>query len=126
MKRSWLGLGLLILLLAAALAATWFMTGIHEDMTLDLEQSARCAGSGDWENAQLFLTRAEDHWTKWEHLCACFADHEPVEEMDAALAALKVYCEVRDGAAYRAACAVLIQNLTALGESHAPTWWNLL
>lgn len=126
MKRCWLGFGLLLVLLVLSLAATGFMTRIHESMALELEQSAECALLGDWDNTELFFRLAQRNWSKWEHLRACFADHEPAEEIDASLEALKVYCQARDAVTYRAACAALVCQVRAMGEAHQAVWWNLL
>ena len=125
MKRSWLGLGLLALLLAVSVAVTGFMTRIHEDMALDLEQSAECALLGDWENTSLFLGRANRSWKKWAHLRSSFADHGETEAVDAALASLEIWFQTKDAVSYRAACASLGKQVKALGEAHKLTWWNM-
>jgi hypothetical protein len=125
MKRSWIGFGLLVGVLVIALLATGFMTRIHEEVALELRQSAQCALLGEWENVQLFLTRAQRNWTKWGHLRACLMDHTPAEEMDAAFASLDIYRQGRDAIAYRAACAVLVSRMEALAEANTASWWNL-
>jgi hypothetical protein len=125
MKRSWIGLALLLVLLVISLAVTGFMTRIHEDLALDLRQSAESALLGDWDNVQLFLRRANRSWTKWGHLRASFADHKEVEAVDAALASLEIWRQSKDAAAYRAACAALTKQVEALGEAHKLTWWNV-
>ena len=125
MKQSWLGLALLIVLLAVSVAVTGFMTRIHEDISLDLEQSAQCALLGDWDNTSLFLGRASRGWEKWAHLRTCFADHGETEKIDAALASLAVWRQAKDATAYRAACAALVRQVQALGEAHELTWWNV-
>ena len=126
MKRCWIGFGILGALLVLSLLATGFMTRVHEDSVLDLEQSARSALLGDWDSVQLFLRKAGNHWDKWEHLRACLMDHGPAEDIDAAFAELEVYVLAKEATAYRAACAALVCRLEALGSAHAPVWWNLL
>ena len=125
MKRSWMGLALLLVLLAASLLVTGFMDRIHEEMALDLQQSAECALLGDWDNVQLFLKRTNRVWEKWDRLRSCFADQKAVEDVDAALAALEIWRQSRDAAAYRAACAALTKQVEAMGEAHKLTWWNV-
>lgn len=126
MKRSWIGFGLLMVLLALSLLATAFLTRIHDQTVLELQQSQECALLGDWDNVQLFLRRAQNRWDKWEHLLACLTDHEPAEEIESAFAVLDIYRQSKDALSYRAACADLICQVNALGSSHAPVWWNLL
>lgn len=126
MKRCWLGFGLLLLLLTLSLVITAMMTRIHEDTERDLTQSAQCALLGEWENVDLFLRRAHRSWRKWAHFRSALADHEPLEDIDAAFEVLFVYRQARDATAYRAACVHLAKQMDALGESHRPVWWNLL
>lgn len=126
MKRSWLGFGLLLVLLILSLAATGLMTRIHQEIALDLAQSSECALLGEWEDTQLFLHRARRIWTKWEGLRACLSSHEPTEDIDAAFAALQIYCQSRNAAAYRAACAMLTCRVRAIGDAQRPVWQNLL
>ena len=125
MKRSWIGFGLLIVILALSLLATGMMTRIHEDVALKLEQSSECALLGDWDDAKLFLTRARRNWDQWEHLRSCLMDHTPAEEMDAEFAALEVYRQSKNPVAYRAACAILTSRMKALAEAQKLTLWNI-
>ena len=125
MKRSWIGFGMLLVILALSLLATGMMTRIHEEVALELKQSEECALLGDWDNVHLFLTRARRNWTKQEHLRSCLMDHTPAEEMDAAFAALEVYRQGKDSLTYRAACATLVNRMEALAEAQKLTWWNI-
>ena len=124
MNRSWIGAGLLAVLLALALAVTAMMTRIHQEIRLDLEQSGRSAMEGDWDSAELFFRRAGNRWDKWEHFRACFSDHTPSEDIDAAFAALEVYRQSGDRVAFAAACASLSCQADAIGEAHRLVWWN--
>ena len=126
MKRSWIGLALLLVLLAAALLATWAMTRIHEPIETDLKQAAAYAVQGDWVNADLFFCRAKETWEKWDHFRACFADHTPMEEVDAEFAMLEMYCLTRENAAFAAGCRELAKKAADIGEAHGLVWWNVL
>jgi hypothetical protein len=125
MKRSWIGFGLLLGILVISLLATAFMTRVHEEAALELKQSSECALLGDWENVRLFLTRAQNCWTKQVRIRSCLMDHTPAEELDAAFASLEIYRQARDPIAYRAACAALVSRMEALAEAQTITWWNL-
>ena len=125
MKRSWIGFGLLAVLLAVSVVVTGFMGRIHEEMVLDLKQSSECARLSDWDNAALFLERANRNWEKWDHLRSCFANHQETEAIDASLSALDVLRQSKDATAYRASCAALTKQVEAMGEAHKLTWWNV-
>ena len=126
MKRSWFGLGMLVVLLILALVVTAVMDGTQEQMCLALAQSKESALLGQWEDVRFFLTHAQGQWEKHGHLRACFADQGALEDVEAALATLEVYRQSKDPLSYRAACAALICRLEAIGEAHKPVWWNIL
>lgn len=126
MKRSWIGFFLLILLLAGGILSTWAMGAIHEPIEAKLLQAAEISLQGDWDTAgQLFRT-AEQDWQRTERFRSCFADHNPVEEIDAEFLALKVCCSQQDTVSFAAGCSSLARQVAAVGEAHELVWWNLL
>jgi len=126
MKRSWFGFFLLLVLLAGSILVTWVMIRIHEPMEENLLRAAEYALEEDWIRANRFFREAEAGWIKWEHVRACFADHNPVEEIDAALAMLQIYCGDREQLAFAAGCRDLAEKVAAVGKAHEPVWWNFL
>ena len=125
MKRAWIGFLLLLVLLGSSILFSQLMVRIHEPVEADLQQAAECAALGDWVNADRFFLQAKDHWKKWEHFRACFADHTPVEEADADFALLEVYSQMREDAAFAAGCQELARKTAAVGEAHEFVWWNI-
>ena len=126
MKRSWIGFALLVLLLGLSILVTVVMTRIHEPIEACLLQAADFARQENWLRAQQYFREAEAGWTKWNHIRACFADHNPVEEIDAAFAMLRVYGTAREELAFAGGCSDLAKKVAAVGEAHAFVWWNLL
>lgn len=117
MKRSWIGLGLLVLLLAASVTVTWGMNTVHRQVAQDLH---RAAMSADPEQAENFVALAEDQWKQWHHFRSCFADQTPVEEIDAQFAKLR-HCQQEERTSLAAETA---QMVSAMGDAHDFTWWN--
>ena len=109
MKRLWVGIILLLILLAGTMAVTVAMDHIYAPMVEALE-------AGD-------LEAAEERYWRWRDLTAAFADHGPMEEMDALFARAEI-CE--DAQERKALCAELAQRAKAMSNAHSPTWWNLL
>ena len=109
MKRLWVGIILLLILLAGTLAVTVAMDRIYAPMAEALE-------AGD-------LEKAEQRYGRWRQLTAAFADHGPMEEMDSLFARAEI-CE--DAQERKALCAELAQRARAMSNAHSPTWWNLL
>ena len=126
MKRIWIGLGLLIALLAAGIWVAESMEDIHNPCASDLRRASALALEEDWSKAEALTKRARDSWEKKWHTTASFADHEPMDEIDGMFAELKVYAKVKDEVAYSGTCAHLAELMEAMGHAHAFNWWNLL
>ena len=126
MKRSWIGFGLLLVLLILGLLVTWLMKEIHEPVTLALDQAAERIQLGDWSSAEGYFDSARQQWDAWKNVRSCFADHAPVEEIDAGFAELQIYCAARENVAFAAACRELARKVSAVGEAHGLVWRNIL
>ena len=126
MKRSWLGFFLLMALLLGCILVTLAMGQIHEPIAAELSQAAQCAVDGNWTKAGELLRESQENWEETEHFRTCFADHTPVEEIDADFEMLMVLCAVRDTASFAGGCRSLARQVAAVGEAHELVWWNLL
>jgi len=125
MKRSWFGLGLLVLLLVLGLLVTWAMDRIHTPVSRDLITAGEYALAGDWGEAERLSGKARDCWEKNGMLRACFADHGPMEDIDACFAQLEIYCRRREETAFAAACGETARKAAAMGEAHKLRWENV-
>ncbi len=125
MKRCWIGVGLLLVLLVLAIGSTWAMGSIHEPIAQDLDQAAECAILGDWANAKAYFYRAKSKWEEDSHFRACLADHTPTEEIDAQFALLEAYCYAQEDVAFAGSCRELAKKTAAVGEAHELVWWNI-
>ena len=125
MKRSWIGFILLIVLLLGCLLVTKEMVDIHEPIESKLLLSAQTAMDRNWQQAEDLFQRAQRDWEEKAHFRGCFADHSPVEEVDAAFAMLQVTCAARDPVAFAGGCRSLARQVAAVGEAHELVWWNL-
>ena len=126
MKRSWFGLILLLVLLTVGLFSTGSMISHHEPVEADLLQAAEISLQGDWDRAGALFRQARQEWEDYARLRSCFADHNPVEEIDAQFAALTVLCAGQDALAFASGCCSLARQVAAVGEAHELVWWNLL
>lgn len=126
MKRCWFGLALLLVLLAASLVTTWHMDRIYAPLSETMSQAGERALRDDWGNALYLMDRAADSWQGHWKLSAAFADHEPMEDINALFTQLQVSAALRDGPGFAALCAHLSAELQAMGDAHSFVWWNLL
>lgn len=125
MKRCWFGLGLLVVLLGLSLVSSWAMGAIHDPIAGQLSRAGERTLVGELTQGRALAVEAKAGWEKWSHFRACFADHTPVEDVDAAFAELESYGAAGEDAAFAAACAELSQRVKAVGEAHGLYWWNL-
>lgn len=126
MKRCWIGFSLLLVLLFGGVLTTRKMGQIHEPIEKQLQQAAQYALDSNWENAENFFQEAKNSWKQQEHFRSCFADHNPVEEIDGNFELLTVFCSTRDGIAFAGGCRELARKVAAIGEAHELVWWNLI
>ena len=126
MKRGWIGAGLLVGLLVIGLLVTWFMDKIHSEISEELEFAARFVMAENWEEAAEAAEDAYEDWQEKWHFSAAFADHEPMEQIDALFAQLHPYLTDRDSVSFAAACRELARQIEAIGDAHGLNWWNLL
>lgn len=126
MKRLWLGLAILLILLMVGIGATVFMARFHNALSSDLEEAGEAVAEGDWTVALALAEQAEERWERGKRAAAAFADHEPLEQVDNVFAQIRLYGQMKLEADYGAACIHLAELVRALGESHSLFWWNLL
>lgn len=125
MKRCWIGVGFLLVLLMAGLAMSWIMEKIHSPIEENLNRAAASAMQGDWENSTRYFQRARDDWEAWDHFRSGFADHTPLEEISAGFLETEVYCATREAVDFAAHCRQLARKAAAVGDAHGLGWWNL-
>ena len=126
MKREWIGIGLLLVLLALGLLTTRRMERACEDIADQIGKAGTLALAEDWEGADRLLRKARGRWDGGWRLHAALTDHEPMENVDSQLEALGVYQKQREKVAFAALCAQLASQIRDIGDAHKLTWWNLL
>jgi len=126
MKRSWMGAGLLMVLLAVGIWSAWGMVTVHGPLETMLDRAAEQALREDWESAGYLFQQAKDCWESRETFRACFADHTPVEEIDGEFALLEVYIQTREVTPFAAGCREMARKIAAVGEAHELDMKNLL
>ncbi len=126
MKRFWIGVGVLCMLLALGGGVAWGMEAIHDPLVTQLQQAQAAAAAEDWATATALSQSALQRWQTWHRFTAAFADHAPMDEIDSLFAELQVYAQARNEDHFAALCAQLAQLAHAMAESHSPNWWNLL
>ena len=126
MARFWLGVGILLTFLALGLWIAVSMDSVHQQISSTLEQAAQQTLDGDLDAGITLVSQAHDRWERNWHAAAAVADHAPMDEIDSLFAQLQLYGTIRQATEFAAYCTRLSQLVTAMGEAHTLTWWNLL
>lgn len=123
MKRTWIGAGLLAVLLAAGLLMGTVMEARVCPGAQALRQAGDYAMEENWEKAEALTQTVRADWEKTLWMAEMLTTHETLEQIEISFAQLSAYN--RDGPAYSALCAALAQQLEALGKAHGCSWQNL-
>ena len=126
MKRGWIGLALLAVLLASGHLTAKKMEEIHGDGVKALTRAGAYALEDNWAPARELAFQAMKHWQEHREFTAAFADHEPMEDVDSLFAQLPAYARQEDAAHFAAICAELSKRLEAVSNAHSFLWWNVL
>lgn len=126
MKRSWIGLFLLVFLLAGSLVASRVMVTVHTDSAEKLEQAAELALEGNWAGAAFLTAQAQHKWKQYDFLRSALIDHNPGEEIDADFTVLGVYGSTRDSVNFAALSMQTAKKIHAIADAHRLKLHNLL
>lgn len=126
MKRFWIGICVLAVLLAAGIAVTYVMERCHEPISRELDAASQAVLAGDWNRAVGSAEAAFEKWQRCRDFTAAFADHSVLEEVECLFAQIQVFAAGRDTLSFAAACAHLSRLTDAVAQSHLPKWQNLL
>lgn len=126
MKRSWMGLGLLAIMLAIGLLFSCSMEKRHQPIAAALDQAADCALRAQWEQAAALSEKAQQQWEAYNTMRSFLFSHAPLEEADAAFAELSVYLQTRETVAFASLCRKLASDIRAMGSASGLSFENLL
>ena len=123
MRRMWIGVGVLLALLAVGLLVMQLTDRRLGEVSETLQQASE---TENWDEAVSLAQQAQTNWKKQWHLMAALADHSELDTIDGLFAQLEVYRQ-RSAKTYHAAtCARLSEAIRDLEENNRFTWWNLL
>ena len=126
MKRLWIGITILSVLLAIGIGTTIFATRTQSDISKKLNLALEAALEGKWQEARILSMDAKEKWEAYRNATAAIADHEPMEEIDDLFSQMEVYWITRQQVPFSVCCASLSVLTEAIGEAHAINWWSLL
>lgn len=126
MKRLWLGVTLLVLLLALGIGETVCVCKLTEPVSRKLFQASQAAREADLVSAQTLMEEARQEWQGHWAFLAAMNHHGPMEEIDGLFAQAQALLENGAASDVSACCARLGEMIRALGEAHSVNLRNLL
>lgn len=126
MGRLWIGIGILVILLAMGIGLLWGSGVFFEELSQDLEQAGELALAGNWQAAGEKAEKSREKWEAYRRFWASFTDHEPVEQMQDLFSQLEVYQRRQLEVDFAAVCRNLVHLAEAMDESHSLRWWSVL
>ena len=124
--KFYLGLGLLIAALTGCFGIGKAVSNVEMPVSRQVEAAAEQGQNGDLSGGVAALEKAQKLWDRHRKGVAAVSDHNPMDEIDSALAETIRYgvSGLRD--AFLAGCERLKLLLSSLTSDHQLTWWNLL
>ncbi len=126
MNRLWIGIGILVILLAMGIGMLCISRNFYEEFADGLEQAGELALAGNWSAAGEKAAQSKEKWERYRRFWSSFSDHEPVEQMQALFSQLELYKERQREVDFAAVCRNLVHLAEAIDESHSLRWWSIL
>lgn len=123
MKRIWIGIGFLVVLLVAGLVVMKMMDRQLGEISNNLEQAAQ---STIWEQSVALAKEAEKGWRSKKKMFTALTDHSRIDAIEALFASLEIYRQRKNETEYALTCVQLAEAVHALEKNHRLVWYNLL
>lgn len=126
MKRLWIAVGLLALLLAASLTNAWYAQNITEDMGRQLRQAQSLTEQEEWSRAEALTRQVYEDWQGHHFYFHTLMRHSDTDQILRAFRQVLEYLRLREPDQYNAANADLMAQLELLAEMEQATIVNVL
>ena len=126
MKRVWIAIGLLLIIMAGTLAHSFHIASFTHDLSLLLEAAEAEAEQGYWDKAEELTEIAHDKWDQHSTYLHITLRHTETDEVYTGFREVAEFIQCREGGEYSAANARLIASLELLSEAEQLTLKNVL
>lgn len=123
MRRIWIGVGVLVVLLALGVL---MMNMTDRQLSRVSETLKQASETPDWKQSVSLAKTAQQAWEQKWHLLAALTDHTDMDAVDELFAELEVYRKYGAQMEHAAVCGKLFEAVRDLEENHRFSWWNLL
>ena len=126
MKRLWISVVILSLILLGTLGNSFYLSGIIDRYELRLSAAQEFAEQGAWSNATLLTQQVMEDWDNRTFYFHVLMRHTDTDEVYLTFREVQEYLRIAEYDQYTAANARLITQLGLLAEMEQPTLKNIL
>ena len=126
MKRGWLAVALLVMMVCLAWWQVSTLGALTGELTDLLAQAEERAEQGDWTGAAQMTRAASDKWDSKHFYLHVTLEHDVTDQIATSFAETLEFLECREAGEYSAANARLMEQLKLLEEMEKPLPENLL
>lgn len=125
MKRLYFACVILLLLFAAALCHTWYLSGFTGELTALLTQAEEQAEQDNWEAASSLTRQALDRWSEKSPYLHILLRHNDIDTIELSFHEVLELIQCQEGGEYSAANARLSTQIYLIYEAEQLTLQNL-
>ncbi len=126
MKRLWIAVALLVLLLVASLINAWYVQSLTEQMASRLEQAQQLTREDQWDQAKKITDQVQEDWQSHHFYFHTVMRHSDTDQILRSFGAVLQYLELQEMDQYAAANADLVAQLGLLAEMEQASLVNVL
>lgn len=126
MKRGWLAVALLGLMVALSLWHVSTLGNLTGALNEELRRAESLAERGDWAAAAQVTQAASERWNGRSFYLHTTLDHKTADDIAVSFAETLEFLQWQEAGEYSAANARLMEQLRLLGEMEKPSLENLL
>ena len=126
MRRLWISVGLLLLLLGGSLFNAWYAKELTDAMGEQLRLAQQMTEAGRWEQALTLTQEVYDQWENRHFYLHSTMRHSDTDQILRGFRTVLEYLRLQEPDQYNAANADLITQLELLAEMEQPSVVNVL
>lgn len=126
MKRLWIAVCLLVLLLGSSLANAWYAQRLTGGMREELRQAQLCTEKGDWARAESLTRQVYEDWQNHHFYFHTLMRHSDTDQVLRTFRSVLEYLRLQEPDQYNAANADLMAQLELLAEMEQAAVVNVL
>ena len=126
MKRLWISVAILFVMLGATLANSWFLNNLISGFTQNLTSAHQLAAQDHWSTAREITQQVAEHWQEHDFYLHVMLPHRDIDDIHLTFQEVEEYLELVETDQYNAANAKLIAQLGLLAEMEQLNLKNIL